>query len=81
MTTQHKPKATTPHEVDRGGMVYLVMHEATYEGVATPAACVGCALRVGMFLCRIPSNSVAKRACQAKRDGIQRNFRPVQAVG
>jgi len=85
MTTQRKPKASTPHEVDRGGRVYVVQSGGYFKG--TPAEdqanpCSGCGASVGAFMCLMRGE--AWRACLVKEKfngGPRLTLHPVPAVG
>lgn len=84
MTTQRKPKAPTPHEVDRGGKVFVVQDGEYFEGTEATVQknpCIGCGAAVGDFFCKLRRE--AWRACMVKQKigGPKLTLHPVQAVG
>jgi len=81
MTTQRKPKAPTPHEVDWGGRVFYVEAGKVYEGRRSRLTCGKCAF--GKF-CDIGGDGFSRRrACAPAFNGRRGNraLHPVQAVG
>lgn len=81
MTTQRKPKAPTPHEVDRGGRVFYATRWKVYEARPSGLSCGACAFTMGGKECLPMSQS--RRACLPTLNGLRghRTLHPVQAVG
>lgn len=82
MTTQRKPTAPTPHEVDRGGRVYYVEEGKVYRGRESGSKCPPCRFSIDGGGCS-HAHPERRDACSNFHNGGRghRTLHPVQAVG